>query len=1143
LGVNRTITISNNRFVSTYVSGGDIPNGINLEPTGLSAYPRIITNNSFSGVYTNAIKIAGGQNWTIYWNNFSNTGVYIRQTNDSLVNYLNTSIGGVGEGNIYGNVVNGSVQAISSPTINSSYGTGWYVANNGTGHPYNNSTSEGKMVGNVTDYAPLTQFHAEAPTTFALIETQGGVPIWGSALIGKCAATSPIGIETVGIEWGWYNGSTQIRNGTTTALSDGSYKIMNNVSSSETSAGDIWLIRCRANNSEGFSEWANHSILIRNPSTFYVSPSGNDTLGNGSIGAPWKTITYALSQIYPEDTLTLMDGTYVESAAITMPDGVFLNATDANVSSLGGAVFNLAGTGSTISGVSIDCSLGGATTGVTFTATSVNETVTNTSIKSCSIGASFNDSSTSGTITGSKFLNMSLYGATIQSGAISSKISSSVFYLTPTYAVYFYSGAIAGTGAIIENNIFAESGGATTSSIYANFLNGKSNNFSIIGNSFGTETDPIRANGIRFYNGANRSVVHNNTFFFTNTSNSRSAISASSFGVSDYLTITHNRIGSENMPISSPNMSSAPISINNGVGHVISNNIIWQGYGVIVGINVVGDVSAPSTGLELRDNEIHNTDETNSASYLLGIGIEGGAHGHIINPQVTGNRLYSASNSGSPNHGLFVGYTDNPYIANNFVYNGAYSYVFKGNQNGSVYNNTGLGGRLGFYDKASQNIIYVDNYFAGSIGGNYPLYISQNPSDNRSANGSIWYNTALIQNGSLFATNIFGQSGARTETIMINTSVNGEPNSTIIPSSYATLHMGWYYRARVTNTNTDTPIANATVLVQDGGNNTVWELTTGADGYTDSKYLIQYTLTNETTTNKTTYNTTLFINGIEIERREFNATTNVLNDTFYVMADAPITSVPGGSGSIMPSLSYLFNCSSGALQVFAKAQGALISGLTIHLKDPAQTGYLASATTDSSGIATFTISQSMRYSAESLQTSSYSQSYLEPFTLTLCLFPLQNSTLPMPPGNLSMEPNITQPAIPHKTNQTIPLDKKQAAEQEIKQAKDAAEKAIKEGKEVNSAVSLISSAMREFDAGNYEKAAQLSQEALRLAMSSKPKAVADITTPAQQAPIGAASAAKETALPVAAFVMLLGGVAVVTAGVFAYLKWRGKKGL
>ena len=46
--------------------------------------------------------------------------------------------------------------------------------------------------------------------------------------------------------------------------------------------------------------------------TRYVSPSGSDTTGDGSLGNPWKTINYALGQMASGDTLYMRGGTYAE---------------------------------------------------------------------------------------------------------------------------------------------------------------------------------------------------------------------------------------------------------------------------------------------------------------------------------------------------------------------------------------------------------------------------------------------------------------------------------------------------------------------------------------------------------------------------------------------------------------------------------------------------------------------------------------------------------------------------------------------------------------------------------------------------------------------------------------------------------------
>ncbi len=45
---------------------------------------------------------------------------------------------------------------------------------------------------------------------------------------------------------------------------------------------------------------------------YFVSPSGSDVNGNGTIGNPWKTIAFALEYVYPGDVLYLRAGEYHE---------------------------------------------------------------------------------------------------------------------------------------------------------------------------------------------------------------------------------------------------------------------------------------------------------------------------------------------------------------------------------------------------------------------------------------------------------------------------------------------------------------------------------------------------------------------------------------------------------------------------------------------------------------------------------------------------------------------------------------------------------------------------------------------------------------------------------------------------------------
>ncbi len=53
---------------------------------------------------------------------------------------------------------------------------------------------------------------------------------------------------------------------------------------------------------------------------YFVSPSGSDTTGDGSMSNPWKSIAFALESVYPGDVLYLRGGVYSEQL-ISVRDG------------------------------------------------------------------------------------------------------------------------------------------------------------------------------------------------------------------------------------------------------------------------------------------------------------------------------------------------------------------------------------------------------------------------------------------------------------------------------------------------------------------------------------------------------------------------------------------------------------------------------------------------------------------------------------------------------------------------------------------------------------------------------------------------------------------------------------------------------
>ena len=43
---------------------------------------------------------------------------------------------------------------------------------------------------------------------------------------------------------------------------------------------------------------------------YYLSPTGNDTTGDGTLAKPWKGVQKGLNSITAGDTLRLLDGIY-----------------------------------------------------------------------------------------------------------------------------------------------------------------------------------------------------------------------------------------------------------------------------------------------------------------------------------------------------------------------------------------------------------------------------------------------------------------------------------------------------------------------------------------------------------------------------------------------------------------------------------------------------------------------------------------------------------------------------------------------------------------------------------------------------------------------------------------------------------------
>ncbi len=176
-----------------------------------------------------------------------------------------------------------------------------------------------------------------------------------------------------------------------------------------------------------------------------------------------------------------------------------------------------------------------------------------------------------------------------------------------------------------------------------------------------------------------------------------------------------------------------------------------------------------------------------------------------------------------------------------------------------------------------------------------------------------------------------------------------------------------------------------------------------------------------------------------------NGTTLVvtgLNHSALIQSQ-PAAPLSGGSSSyIIPSLSYSFNCTSGALEVSAKDANGPIKGLEVRLYKSGTIEFTA-AKSNSSGKAAFTIAESRKYYLQSVQDGTYLPAEISAFELKLCLSqPSQipqsntlnatNQSFSSQPGNQSVpaQNNSGQPA----GTQVTPPSNQQPEEQQPSEA-------------------------------------------------------------------------------------------------------------
>jgi hypothetical protein len=70
----------------------------------------------------------------------------------------------------------------------------------------------------------------------------------------------------------------------------------------------LFLTACGSEGGNG-----NPRAAITSAETYYMSPTGADVPSGGTLNEPWLTFHYAVSRLWPGDTLILKNGTYTDA--------------------------------------------------------------------------------------------------------------------------------------------------------------------------------------------------------------------------------------------------------------------------------------------------------------------------------------------------------------------------------------------------------------------------------------------------------------------------------------------------------------------------------------------------------------------------------------------------------------------------------------------------------------------------------------------------------------------------------------------------------------------------------------------------------------------------------------------------------------
>jgi parallel beta-helix repeat protein len=279
---------SDNKIENSTINGMGTTYSANIR--GGTNIGNVLINNTILNATILVYLDANASGNIFYWNNFSGTGAWINNANET--NMFNTSVGGIAQGNYYFDITAYNIYDINSD--------GW--GDTGNQYPVNATNIPAKWTGFGADYGPATSKIDNAPviTSSAILPNPAYI---NASLQGYCNATDADN-DVLKYNYAWYLEGILNTSGTTLqSYAQGIEVNIANISSSELVVGQNWALECQANDSIDVSGKLNSTTITIQPTipgnVTLVSPSNNNNtvherrplfVWNSTTNAAWYEI-------------------------------------------------------------------------------------------------------------------------------------------------------------------------------------------------------------------------------------------------------------------------------------------------------------------------------------------------------------------------------------------------------------------------------------------------------------------------------------------------------------------------------------------------------------------------------------------------------------------------------------------------------------------------------------------------------------------------------------------------------------------------------------------------------------------------------------------------------------------------------------